>query len=138
VSLGLHPYEDEITLLLEQPPDLPKFANNDLTDLGPSYVWISTERQLESLAEILNKEQAFAVDTEQHSVRSFLGFTALMQISTKDNDFLLDTVALHDVMGILQHIFSNPSVCKVNYPTKYILVLFHGHCSKMVFCFFFV
>lgn len=79
--MRLHPYEDEITLLLEKPADLPKFAFNNLTDLRPSFVWVSTEHQLQSLAEILNKEQGFAVDTEQHSLRSSLGFTALMQVS---------------------------------------------------------
>lgn len=77
-----HPFEDEITYLLDHPPTLPKFTiRNEHRDLSPSYVWVSTEDQLESLAEILKKEQAFAVDTEQHSFRSFLGFTALMQVS---------------------------------------------------------
>ncbi|KAG0478990.1 hypothetical protein HPP92_013709 [Vanilla planifolia] len=66
----------------------------------------------ESLAATLSKEKVFAVDTEQHSIRSFLGFTALMQISTQKEDFLVDTIALHDVMGILRPVFANPFICK--------------------------
>ncbi|CAA6671929.1 unnamed protein product [Spirodela intermedia] len=114
VSMKEHPFEDKITYLLDHPPNLPRFTNrNEHRHLSPSYVWVSTEDQLESLAEILKKEQAFAVDTEQHSLRSFLGFTALMQISTQEHDFLLDTIALHDVMGILRPIFGSYSICKV-------------------------
>jgi len=64
----------------------------------------------------LGEEKAFAVDTEQHSVRSFLGYTALMQNSTQKEDYLIDTVALHDVMGMLRPVFANPSMCKINLP----------------------
>ncbi|KAK8943176.1 hypothetical protein KSP39_PZI009394 [Platanthera zijinensis] len=115
MSMKMHPYEEEINFLLERPPILMKFFNNHPTSKMDcsSYSWINTEQQLESLAETLDKEKAFAVDTEQHSLRSFLGFTALVQISTAKEDFLLDTIALHDVMGILRPIFADPSICKV-------------------------
>jgi hypothetical protein len=42
-----------------------------------------------------------------------LGYTALMQISTQKADYLIDTIALHDVMSILRPVFANPSICKV-------------------------
>lgn len=45
-----------------------------------SYVWVETESQLKELAAVLSKERVFSVDTEQHSMRSFLGFTALIQV----------------------------------------------------------
>lgn len=45
-----------------------------------SYVWVDTEVQLRDLADELSKVSVFAVDTEQHSIRSFLGFTALIQV----------------------------------------------------------
>jgi exosome complex exonuclease RRP6 len=32
-----------------------------------------------------------AVDLEAHSYRSFLGFVCLMQLSTRDEDWLIDT-----------------------------------------------
>lgn len=114
ISLKMHPYEEEINFLLEHPPILMKFFNkNPTSKMDCSYSWINTEQQLESLAETLGREMAFAVDTEQHSLRSFLGFTALVQISTAKEDFLLDTIALHDVMGILRPVFADPSICKV-------------------------
>ncbi|XP_038987774.1 protein RRP6-like 3 isoform X3 [Phoenix dactylifera] len=114
VSLKMHPFEEEITSLLENPPALLNFVTvHEYSDMSASYVWIDTEHQLDYLAKLLSKEQVFAVDTEQHSLRSFIGFTALMQISTEREDFLIDTIALHDVMDILRPVFADPSICKV-------------------------
>jgi cation-transporting P-type ATPase D len=50
--------------------------------MSTTYNWVDTEAQLEHLARLLGEERAFAVDTEQHSIRSFLGYTALMQVIT--------------------------------------------------------
>ncbi|KAL9301414.1 Protein RRP6-like 3 [Arabidopsis thaliana] len=109
-----HPYETEITVLLENPQIEFGFLRGECSlEMSDSYVWVETESQLKELAEILAKEQVFAVDTEQHSLRSFLGFTALIQISTHEEDFLVDTIALHDVMSILRPVFSDPNICKV-------------------------
>lgn len=81
--------------------------------MSDSYVWVDTEEKLESLARLLSEERVFAVDTEHHSLRSFLGFTALMQVSTRREDFLVDTIALHDVIGVLRPVFADQSICKV-------------------------
>ncbi|KAI8551942.1 hypothetical protein RHMOL_Rhmol06G0226300 [Rhododendron molle] len=107
-----HPYKAEIEALLRSPRVEFDEGNVDL-ELKESYVWIETEFQLEELVGVLSKERVFAVDTEQHSLRSFLGFTALIQISTRGKDYLVDTIALHDVMGILRPIFANSAICKV-------------------------
>lgn len=109
-----HPYEAEITALLKNP--LPEIElGTEIADLEmkDSYVWVHTEMQLKELVDVLSEERFFAVDTEQHSLRSFLGFTALVQISTREKDYLVDTIALHDFMGILRPVFANPSICKV-------------------------
>lgn len=36
-----------------------------------------------------------------------------MQISTISKDYLVDTIILHDVMGLLRPVFANPGICKV-------------------------
>ncbi|CAI5501405.1 unnamed protein product [Closterium sp. Naga37s-1] len=65
-----------------------------------AFHWVSTKQQLASLAALLETQDEFAVDTEQHSHRSFLGFTALIQISTRaGEDFVIDAIALHDHIG---------------------------------------
>ncbi|RRT39752.1 hypothetical protein GW17_00022841 [Ensete ventricosum] len=109
----MHPFADEIASLLEQPPLTTFMTNHEYSDMSNSYVWIDTEHQLDLLAGLLSKERVFAVDTEQHSLRSFLGFTALMQISTEKEDYVIDTIALHDSMGILRSVFADSSICKV-------------------------
>ncbi|KAL7000092.1 Protein RRP6-like 3 [Sarracenia purpurea var. burkii] len=110
-----HPYKAEIDALVNSPPVEFDFVGDGNVDLklSDSYVWIETESHLQKLVDVLSKERVFGVDTEQHSFRSFLGFTALIQISTNRQDYLVDTIALHDVMGIFRPVFANPAICKV-------------------------
>lgn len=99
--------------MLENPEVKFSFINDNMDlKMNDLYVWIETEGQLRELVDALSKERVFAVDTEQHSLRSFLGFTALIQISTHEEDYLVDTIALHDVMGILCPVFVDPNICK--------------------------
>ncbi|KAF0908796.1 hypothetical protein E2562_028598 [Oryza meyeriana var. granulata] len=113
-SQKVHPFEEEITSLLNNPPGFQNFMpGGQCPEMSSSYNWIDTYAQLENLARLLDDEKAFAVDTEQHSFRSFLGYTTLMQISTQKADYLIDTIALHDMMGILRPVFANPSICKI-------------------------
>ncbi|ESW04538.1 hypothetical protein PHAVU_011G103500 [Phaseolus vulgaris] len=109
-----HPFEAEITALLKTPQPEIEFGTEIVDmEMKDSYVWVHTETQLKELVDVLSEERFFAVDTEQHSLRSFLGFTALVQISTREKDYLVDAIALHDFMGILRPVFANPSICKV-------------------------
>lgn len=79
-----HPYEEEITALLENPPVEFDFVTGSFDlEMSSSLVWIEAEPQLKELVKVLSKERAFAVDTEQHRLCSFVGFTALKQVSTK-------------------------------------------------------
>ncbi|KAG8642280.1 hypothetical protein MANES_12G066500v8 [Manihot esculenta] len=116
MSSNLHPYEREITAFIENPRvefEFDMYSSIDLKEMNDVYVWVETESQLKELADALSKERFFAVDTEQHSLRCFLGFTALIQISTQKEDYLLDTIALHDAMAILNPVFAEPNICKV-------------------------
>ncbi|KAI7757526.1 hypothetical protein M8C21_017072 [Ambrosia artemisiifolia] len=113
-SSDLHPYESEIKALLENSQLEIEFSNESMDmSMSDKYVWVDDESKLKELVEVLSKETVFAVDTEQHSLRSFLGFTALIQISTRDEDYLVDTIAVHDSMGLLAPVFANPNICKV-------------------------
>uniref|UniRef100_A0A0E0LL83 HRDC domain-containing protein n=1 Tax=Oryza punctata TaxID=4537 RepID=A0A0E0LL83_ORYPU len=113
-SQKVHPFEEEITSLLNNPLGFQNFMpGGQCPEMSTSYNWIKTDAQLEDLARLLDDEKVFSVDTEQHSLRSFLGYTALMQISTQKADYLIDTIALHDVMSILRPVFANPSICKI-------------------------
>ncbi|XP_021837310.2 protein RRP6-like 3 isoform X1 [Spinacia oleracea] len=113
-SSNSHPYERDIMAMLKNPRvDYSLFDEISVAGMSNSHVWVESESQLRELVDILSEEKVFAVDTEQHGLRSFLGFTALVQISTQKEDYLIDTIALHDAFHMLQSVFSDPNVVKV-------------------------
>ncbi|XP_010213708.1 PREDICTED: exosome component 10 [Tinamus guttatus] len=75
--------------------------------------FISTLDKLVELNEKLMNCKEFAVDLEHHSYRSFLGLTCLMQISTRTEDFIIDTLELRSAMNILNETFTDPAIVKV-------------------------
>ena len=57
--------------------------------------------------------QEIAVDLEHHSYRSYYGFLCLMQISTREEDFIVDTLQLRDELEELNEVFTDPNITKV-------------------------
>lgn len=54
------------------------------------------------------------VDLEHNQYRSFQGLTCLMQVSTRTEDFVIDTLKLHAQIGPhLREVFEDPSKRKV-------------------------
>ena len=86
----------------------------------PPATWIDTPEALRSLAETLAQQNVFAVDLENHSTHSFLGYTCLMQVSTHEHDYLVDTIALRTHVGdALLDVFTNPAIVKVLHGADY-------------------
>ena len=77
------------------------------------FTWIDSKEGLESLVDKLRRVQEIAVDLEHHSYRSFAGFVCLMQISTREEDFIVDTLALREELEDLNEIFTDPKIVKV-------------------------
>ncbi|XP_045473047.1 exosome component 10-like [Harmonia axyridis] len=74
---------------------------------------VDTEEKLHELLEDLRKYKIIAIDLEHHSYRTFLGITCLMQISTGETDYLIDTLTLRNKLFVLNEIFTKPSILKV-------------------------
>ncbi|KAK9155011.1 hypothetical protein Sjap_002491 [Stephania japonica] len=71
-------------------------------------------KDLKTLAAKLQTVDEFAVDLEHNQYRSFQGITCLMQISTRSEDFVLDTLKLRVHIGPhLREVFKDPSKRKV-------------------------
>ncbi|KAK2840841.1 hypothetical protein Q7C36_012420 [Tachysurus vachellii] len=109
-----HPYQYELDHLvmpesLQSKPEPQMYKALSET----SCQLINTLEDLAALNETLNKTTEFAVDLEHHSYRSFLGITCLMQISTREEDFIIDTLELRSEMYVLNESFTNPSIVKV-------------------------
>lgn len=86
-----------------------KYKSLDDTQL----IFISTPSDLRIVLEDLRNYNEIAVDLEHHSYRSFLGITCLMQISTIDTDYLIDTLTLRSELHVLNEIFTKPTILKV-------------------------
>ncbi|XP_020105187.1 protein RRP6-like 2 [Ananas comosus] len=71
-------------------------------------------KALKDLASNLRGVSEFAVDLEHNHYRSFQGLTCLMQVSTRNEDFIIDTLKLRIHVGpYLREIFKDPSKRKV-------------------------
>jgi len=79
-------------------------------------VYVSTARELRQLinevkATCVGKE--IAVDVEHHDLRSYRGFVCLVQLSTRQKDFLIDPFDIFEQMHWLNEIFTDPNILKV-------------------------
>lgn len=74
---------------------------------------VSEPHQLDDLLNDLRNCKEFAVDLEHHSYRTFMGITCLMQISTREKDYLIDTLTLRDTLHVLNEVFTKPTILKV-------------------------
>lgn len=64
-------------------------------------------QELQSASEI-------AIDLEHHDLRSYIGIVSLMQISTRDKDWVIDTLKpWRRKLQCLNIVFTNPRILKV-------------------------
>lgn len=55
-----------------------------------------------------------AVDLEHHDARSFVGLVSLMQISTRNKDWIVDTLKpWRQKLQVLNEVFTDPNIVKV-------------------------
>ncbi|KAH6931823.1 hypothetical protein HPB50_000888 [Hyalomma asiaticum] len=110
-----HPYEWEIEHFEPSPTQLQAPSEERIPpplEETPCTI-VETVDQLKDMCAALSKETEIAVDLEHHSYRSFQGFTCLMQISTRTQDYIVDTLALRHEMQILNEVFADPKIIKV-------------------------
>jgi len=55
--------------------------------------------------------------SQHHSYRTFLGLTCLMQISTREQDYIIDTLELRGELYLLNEVFTDPAIVKVTNPS---------------------
>ncbi|CAB3410955.1 unnamed protein product [Caenorhabditis bovis] len=118
-----HPYSLE---LLNFKPPANQRASKEPIKFKPikdtPLTMVDTLEKLEMLRETLNEVNEFAVDVEHNSARSYLGLTCLIQISTRNEDFIVDPFPIWNEMHILNDPFTNPKILKI----------FHGSDSDVL------
>jgi exosome complex exonuclease RRP6 len=105
-----HLYETEIRNFAYLPWQLRAPAAADVVPPTPldrcgPVTMVSTPEELLAMVAAVREElegeeeKAIAVDLEAHNMRSFQGLVCLMQLSTRKQDFLVDTLALRTQLG---------------------------------------
>lgn len=99
------------------------FIDRNVADIEPvkpppieltPFKLVEEVKDLKELAAKLRSVVEFAVDLEHNKYRSFQGLTCLMQISTRTEDFVVDTLKLRVHIGpYLREVFKDPAKKKV-------------------------
>lgn len=81
--------------------------------------FVDTLEDLRKMVEVLLLVKEIAVDLEHHDFYSFLGFTCLMQISTRQEDYIVDCLKLREELReALPPVFLNSEILKVFHGAK--------------------
>ncbi|UNI17532.1 exosome nuclease subunit [Purpureocillium takamizusanense] len=119
-----HPYESEIKqmtypdrVFTRQDPIPPQPAESTTA------TWVDTYQGVLDMLEALKGAEEIAVDLEHHDFRTYTGLVCLMQISTREQDWIVDTLQpWRRKLEVLNEVFADPSIVKV----------FHGAYMDMV------
>lgn len=77
-------------------------------------IWVKNERELDTMIEELKNATEIAVDLEHHDTHSYVGIACLLQISTRDRDWIVDTlVPWRHKLERLNQVFADPNILKI-------------------------
>jgi exosome complex exonuclease RRP6 len=111
-----HPYKVEI----DQYRYLPSmYIKSDPTPYLPfestTATFVDTPEALAEMLEELKKAKEIAIDLEHHDTRSYVGIVSLMQISTRNRDWIVDTLKpWRRRLECLNEVFADPKIIKVS------------------------
>lgn len=111
-----HPYETEIKIS-QYPASIRVKA--DPIPFSPyessEAVLVDTPKALCSMLDELRLAKEIAVDLEHHDEHSYIGLVSLMQISTRNRDWIIDTLKpWREKLQILNEVFTDPKILKVS------------------------
>ncbi|TGO48522.1 hypothetical protein BCON_0238g00130 [Botryotinia convoluta] len=110
-----HPYETEI-LQLQYPSAMYEKAEpiKYLPVESTSAKFVDTYEGVLEMLEELKGAKEIAVDLEHHDTRSYVGLVSLMQISTREKDWIVDTLKpWRQQLQVLNEVFADPNIIKV-------------------------
>lgn len=116
-SLPVHyvqPYHEEIMTSPYPASIMEKTTEQPPTDWNSTQAtWVDSVEALDAMVAELSQCTEIAVDLEHHDLRTYYGITCLMQISSRTQDWIVDTLALRDDLLRLNVVFSNPQIVKI-------------------------
>jgi ribonuclease D len=90
----------------------------------PPPVWVSKPSELKHLADELRTQPRVAVDTESNSLHAYREQVCLIQISTPQLDYLIDSIELTD-LDALTTFFATPKIEKIFHAAEYDVICLH-------------
>ncbi|PWY87885.1 exosome complex exonuclease Rrp6 [Aspergillus sclerotioniger CBS 115572] len=76
--------------------------------------FVDTMEGVKEMLEELKAAKEIAIDLEHHDVHSYQGLVSLMQISTRDKDWVVDTLKpWREELQVLNEVFADPNILKV-------------------------
>ncbi|KAI0533842.1 ribonuclease H-like domain-containing protein [Xylaria digitata] len=110
-----HPYETEIRSLkcpeavFQQKTPIPYLPFESTTA-----TFVDTFDGVLAMLEELKGATEIAIDTEHHDFRTYTGLLSLMQISTREKDWIVDTLQpWRHKLEVLNEVFADPNIIKV-------------------------
>ena len=77
-------------------------------------IFVDTKEGVEEMLAELREASEIAIDLEHHDTHSYVGIVCLMQISTREKDWIIDTlVPWREDLQMLNEVFADPKVLKV-------------------------
>ncbi|GAA5968740.1 hypothetical protein JCM11641_000716 [Rhodosporidiobolus odoratus] len=120
----IHPYADELAALappssfLAKPEKPQPHAKNSF-DKTP-FEWVADSEALERMVDEIREVgksgmKDLAIDLEHHDFRTWNGITCLIQLSTRNKDYVIDALdpAVRDTLDLLNEFFTDPEWVKV-------------------------
>ncbi|OAX78947.1 hypothetical protein ACJ72_06738 [Emergomyces africanus] len=110
-----HPYETEIrssvypssAYIISPPSEYKPFEATTAT-------FVDTLEGVHSMLAELKEATEIAIDLEHHDAHSYYGLVCLMQISTREKDWIVDTLKpWREELQILNEVFTDPKILKV-------------------------
>ncbi|KAH7138281.1 ribonuclease H-like domain-containing protein [Dendryphion nanum] len=110
-----HPYQTEIESYeypksmyeVTEPQSYTPFESTTAT-------FVDTPEALAAMLSELKTAKEIAIDLEHHDNRSYIGLVSLMQISTRDKDWIIDTLKpWRRRLECLNEVFADPNIIKV-------------------------
>lgn len=120
-----HPYQAELSSLLAPaeyfvaPIEPTPFAETSFEDVP--FLWVGSKESLGVMIEEIRQvglkgKKDLAVDLEHHGTRTWSGMTSLLQLSTREKDYVVDTLEpeVMDALEGLSEFFADPTWIKVS------------------------
>jgi len=74
---------------------------------------VDDQPSLDAMMQNLKEAKEIAIDLEHHNYRSFQGIVCLIQISTRKEDYIIDSLKLRDELCVLNDVFTDSNILKV-------------------------